>query len=428
MSMLRAPSRGVLFGQAPGDGASDAGRRSESVGSRASAEDAAELDPTGIDSAMDILKRLRFWADVEAGMALAGLAASVLQHQMNWAASTAVGVTGIYCDPDASPGCDPRDQAAFWPPAAPSFSSEAVRVVGSVLTAGAIGACLAYYQALLRSKMAKNLVPPSATLLGSSLGLPVLLECLCLLAHPFPFITSLGLPDPGLYLALVLIPLLRCAIMLRVVRFHSPLNSSNGRFIGALTNVEFDGSFILKTVLKERPVSVLLLTLGGLVLASSFAIHVIESVECAFYRSLGCAPLTFLDSVWLVVITGLTIGFGDVTASTVGGRAVTVVGGLLGTLLTAVTIALTTEYLQLSRSESKVVTFLAKHRQRQRLQVAAADLLQAAWRWRVAARVAAAASGRRDQRADANAADGDAGRRGGSQQRKQPARGSARRV
>ena len=77
--MLRAPSRGVLFGQAPGDGASDAGRRSESVGSRASAEDAAELDPTGIDSAMDILKRLRFWADVEAGMALAGLAASVLQ-------------------------------------------------------------------------------------------------------------------------------------------------------------------------------------------------------------------------------------------------------------------------------------------------------------------------------------------------------------
>jgi hypothetical protein len=235
---------------------------------------------------------------------------------MAWNESTVVGTTGTYCDPDVTAACDPRDQAAFWPPATPGFSAEAVRVIGSVLTLLAISACVAYYQTLLKSKQSKNLLPASATVLGSSLGAPFVFELLGLLVHPFPFILSLGLADPGLYLAFLLIPLLRCVLLLRVVRYHSPLNSSNGRFIGALTNVEFDGSFILKTVLKERPVSVLLVALLAILMASAYAINVIESIECSFYRSLGCPPLTLADSLWLVVITGLTVGYGDVVAHT----------------------------------------------------------------------------------------------------------------
>lgn len=238
------------------------------------------------------------------------------QHEMAWNESTVIGTTGTYCDPDVVAGCDPRDQSSFWPPAPPGFSTEAVRVIGSIFTFLAIAASIGYYQTLLKSKQSKNLLPASATVLGSNLGLPFVLEIIGLLVHPFPFILSLGMSDPGLYLAFLLIPLLRCALLLRIVRYHSPLNSSNGRFIGALTNVEFDGSFILKTVLKERPVSVLIAALLATVLASAYAIHVIESIECSFYRSLGCPPLTMGDSLWLIIITGLTVGYGDVVAHT----------------------------------------------------------------------------------------------------------------
>ena len=46
------------------------------------------------------------------------------------------------------------------------------------------------------------------------------------------------------------------------------------------------------------------------------------------------------------------------------GRVITVLGGLIELLLTAVTIALTTSYLKLSRSEHKVVTFLKRLQQK----------------------------------------------------------------
>jgi hypothetical protein len=313
------------------------------------------------------------------------------QHEMAWSESTKIGLTGVYCDPDAIAGCDPRDEAAFWPPTAPSFSSEAVRVVSTVLSIGAVAACAMYYGALVMSKKAKNTLPPHATVLGSYLALPFLLEVIVLGVHPFPTMFSWNLTTPNFYLVVLLLPLLRFGLILRFVRYHSQLNSSNGRFIGALTNVEFGSSFILKTVLKERPVTVMIVSLVALIGAAAYAVRVIESVECAFYRDLGCPPMTMESATWLVIITMLTIGYGDVVPVTVGGRIVTIVGGLLGTLLTAVTIALTTEYLQLTRSESKVVTFLVKHKQRQNLQFAAADLIQSAWRWRAGARAAAAA-------------------------------------
>jgi len=92
--------------------------------------------------------------------------------------------------------------------------------------------------------------------------------------------------------------------------------------------------------------------------------------------------MTLADSLWLIIVTTLTIGYGDVVPATDGGRFLAIAGGLAGTLITALTIALTTEYLQLSRSESKVVSFLQRHKQRQQVQEAAALAIQTAFRLR----------------------------------------------
>ena len=53
----------------------------------------------------------------------------------------------------------------------------------------------------------------------------------------------------------------------------------------------------------------------------------------------------------------------------------------MGTLITAVTIALTTQYLQLSRSESKVVGFLKKDSNKQMVHESAARSVQSAYRF-----------------------------------------------
>lgn len=86
----------------------------------------------------------------------------------------------------------------------------------------------------------------------------------------------------------------------------------------ALTNVEFDSSFILKTVLKDRPATLLGAVLVLCLFAAAYMIRMVESLECSYYPSLGCAPLSFADALWLVVVTTLTIGYGDLVPHTTG--------------------------------------------------------------------------------------------------------------
>jgi hypothetical protein len=80
----------------------------------------------------------------------------------------------------------------------------------------------------------------------------------------------------------------------------------------------------------------------------------------------------------------LTIGYGDVVPNSDGGRLLTVVGGVAGALLMAVTIALTTDYLQMSRAEAKVVSFLKKDANRKRVLAAATRTLQCTFRYHLA--------------------------------------------
>ena len=101
---------------------------------------------------------------------------------------------------------------------------------------------------------------------------------------------------------------------------------------------------------------------------------------CVARVELNCEPISFWDAQWLLAITILTVGYGDFVPHSDGARFVALVGGLTGTMITAVTIALTTSYLNLSRSESRVVTFLRKDALKRMLQLAGARALQAFYR------------------------------------------------
>lgn len=249
-----------------------------------------------------------------------------------------------------------------------------------------------FYSSQLDLKKSHNLVPMNTTLLNSSYRWPFILEFLAVAVHIFPGLESLSDSNPSYYLFFTLWMFVRIFLILRVVRYRSRLNSSNGRFIGALTNVEFGDSFILKTILKEQPIPVLVTSLSLLLFISGFCVRMIESLQCATYRDLECIPLSFWDSLWLLVVTTLTIGYGDIVPSTDGGRFVAIVGGLTGTLITAFTIALTADYLQLSRSENKVVAFLKKHEQRITVRVSAIVGMQSAFRYYLARKRGAPAS------------------------------------
>jgi len=363
------------------------------------------------------VKRLRSSADALAVFAFLGVLLMVLQHEVAWIANTEVqydarfcpvGTSNVFALSDAELGeiraaqsaaaagaslsnasaalaatqlCDPRQRANIWPITQELTTVEVLRGLISFSTFLALLALLRLYSAMLAFDQSRGLVPQRTTLPASPLRGALLLEALLLLLHVFPGCTSSVFGSgPDLYIALCAAMFARLWLALRVIRYHSRLNSSDGRFIGSLTNVEFDTPFILKTVLKDAPLPFLTVSLALLLMVTAYALRLIETLTCAHYTALQCEPLTLLDALWLLVVTVLTVGYGDVVPSTVGGRAVAIVGGLTGTLITAVTIALTTEYLQMTRSESKVVAFLGKHSMRQRLRTGAARVIQHAFR------------------------------------------------
>lgn len=71
--------------------------------------------------------------------------------------------------------------------------------------------------------------------------------------------------------------------------------------------------------------------------------------------------MTFPDALWLISITILTVGYGEIYPHSHGGRIVSVLAGIVGIFVATATIVMTFEFLKLSRSESKANLLLCFH-------------------------------------------------------------------
>ena len=90
---------------------------------------------------------------------------------------------------------------------------------------------------------------------------------------------------------------------------QSNLNSFNRHFIHALSKVR--GIFF-----------------------ALFAWLVVDAAAIAYFEK-----MPFVDALYFTFITGLTIGYGDITPVTLAGRVVAVLTGLLGILITGLIVA-----------------------------------------------------------------------------------------
>jgi hypothetical protein len=324
--------------------------------------------------------QLRTATNFEFAFAMLGIALMLVQLEVGWHLNTA----GFFplcksTDPD---WCDPREQAQIFPLKNGNFIINIFRGLISATTVVTLFYHNRYYNILCNLLKLRNLLPAHGTLWKSpKLAWSYVFETGLLFIHTFPGIDNIDIHNPSFLIAINLGMFFRLFLLARVLRYHSSLNTSNGRFIGALTNVNFSTSFILKTALKESPVKFVTITFFSLILVSSYSLHVVDSYMCSTYKHMKCEPVSFFDAAWLLIITILTVGYGDVVPSSNGGRIITILGGLIGTLLTAVTIALTTSYLQLSRAEHKVVTFLKKDSNRKLIRKQAVVCIQAAYRY-----------------------------------------------
>ena len=128
------------------------------------------------------------------------------------------------------------------------------------------------------------------------------------------------------------------------------------RSYGFTANVRFT----FKSLLKTDPAY----TVGVTMLSSVFVLaYCLRVFEVQYYMAIGRRDFeTYFDSIWCVIITMTTVGYGDVYPVTVFGRLVGIFCALWGTFIISLLIIVATEIFALSNIESKALHHLLQTR------------------------------------------------------------------
>uniref|UniRef100_A0A5K3FBS7 CaMBD domain-containing protein n=1 Tax=Mesocestoides corti TaxID=53468 RepID=A0A5K3FBS7_MESCO len=116
---------------------------------------------------------------------------------------------------------------------------------------------------------------------------------------------------------------LRLYLIFRVVVLRSKLFTDTGsRSIGAMNKVNFTTQFVFKTFMTICPGTVLVAFILGFWAVLAWMLRACERVHDPVFEDI-------FNSMWLVAVTFLSIGYGDVVANTYCGRAISIVTGVL---------------------------------------------------------------------------------------------------
>ncbi|CAF4300850.1 unnamed protein product [Rotaria sp. Silwood2] len=167
---------------------------------------------------------------------------------------------------------------------------------------------------------------------------------------------------------------IRLYLICRVMLLHSKLfTDASSRSIGAFNRIKFNTRFVLKTLMTICPGTVLLVFILSLFIIASWTLRACESNHDPKHHG------NLLNSMWLVAVTFLAIGYGDLVPNTYCGRAICVASGLMGVSCTATMVAVLARKLELTRAEKHVHNFMMDTQLTKRLKNAAANVLRETW-------------------------------------------------
>ncbi|XP_063477098.1 intermediate conductance calcium-activated potassium channel protein 4 isoform X1 [Symphalangus syndactylus] len=168
------------------------------------------------------------------------------------------------------------------------------------------------------------------------------------LTSPQPWPGFLGQGEALLSLAM----LLRLYLVPRAVLLRSGvLLNASYRSIGALNQVRFRHWFVAKLYMNTHPGRLLLGLTLGLWLTTAWVLSVAE-------RQAVNATGHLSDTLWLIPITFLTIGYGDVVPGTMWGKIVCLCTGVMGVCCTALLVAVVARKLEFNKAEKHVHNFM----------------------------------------------------------------------
>ncbi|KAI4541840.1 hypothetical protein MG293_008982 [Ovis ammon polii] len=205
---------------------------------------------------------------------------------------------------------------------------------------------------------------------------------------------------------------LRLYLLGRVMLLHSKIfTDASSRSIGALNKITFNTRFVMKTLMTICPGTVLLVFSISSWVIAAWTVRVCERVVEAAgtgipfvhlhppqVNLLSFSPLptlpdcrenmyhdkqevtsNFLGAMWLISITFLSIGYGDMVPHTYCGKGVCLLTGIMGAGCTALVVAVVARKLELTKAEKHVHNFMMDTQLTKRVKNAAANVLRETW-------------------------------------------------
>ncbi|XP_055629152.1 small conductance calcium-activated potassium channel protein isoform X7 [Toxorhynchites rutilus septentrionalis] len=267
-----------------------------------------------------------------------------------------------------------------------SFYSTALKTLISVSTVILLGLIVAYHALEVQLFMIDNCADDWRIAMTWQRMSQIALELLICAVHPIPgqyyFLWTTKLANKNKAMGSELVPydvalslpmFLRLYLICRVMLLHSKLfTDASSRSIGALNRINFNTRFVLKTLMTICPGTVLLVFMVSLWIIASWTLR-----QCERFHDEEHANL--LNAMWLIAITFLSVGFGDIVPNTYCGRGIAVSTGIMGAGCTALLVAVVSRKLELTRAEKHVHNFMMDTQLTKRLKNAAANVLRETW-------------------------------------------------
>ncbi|XP_023265588.1 small conductance calcium-activated potassium channel protein 1-like isoform X1 [Seriola lalandi dorsalis] len=212
----------------------------------------------------------------------------------------------------------------------------------------------------------------------------IALELAAVAIHPYPVgllayfqhtTSRLSLSETELEIILALPMFLRLYLLGRAMMLHSRLfTDTASRSIGALNKIHFNTRFVGKTLMTNYPGTVLMIFSVSLWIVAAWGLHVCERHHN--YRDLSS---NYMEALWMVSVTFLSIGYGDVVPHTYCGRSICLLTGIMGAGCTVLVVAVVARKLELTRAEKHVHNFMMDSHISKRIKIAAANVLRETW-------------------------------------------------
>ncbi|XP_068567292.1 small conductance calcium-activated potassium channel protein 1-like [Cebidichthys violaceus] len=185
----------------------------------------------------------------------------------------------------------------------------------------------------------------------------------------------LTLSETELEIVLALPMFLRLYLLGRAMMLHSRLfTDTASRSIGALNKIHFNTRFVGKTLMTTYPGTVLMIFSVSLWIVAAWGLHVCERHHN--YRDLSS---NYMEALWMVSVTFLSIGYGDVVPHTYCGRSICLLTGIMGAGCTVLVVAVVARKLELTRAEKHVHNFMMDSHISKTIKIAAANVLRETW-------------------------------------------------